>query len=1015
MSWQNPTELPDLRRAGIVALDTETRDDGLRAKRGSAWPWRGGHISGISIAFRAHGDIRGHYFPLRHPDSNNFDCAQVFGWVKDLIASDVRFVTLNGGYDFGWLRADGGIVMPPSARLEEVGALATLIDENQFSYSLDSLCDRYGLPGKDEVLLQQAVAGFASSRKKINAREHIWQLPARFVGPYAEADAARTLALFEKLDPILDQEGTRNAYRLEVDLLPVVCEMRRRGIRIDAGAAERARDLLLSKRDSALAELSRELGTVVSMAEINRSKWKAQTFDAHRIAYPRTAKGNPSFSAGKTGWMALHEHWLPRLIATASKYDAAVTKFLERHILAHIVNGRIHAEVHPFRAEDGGTRSSRFSYSNPPLQQMPSRDKELGPLIRSVFLPEQGEVWAKPDVSQQEFRFVVHHAVEHELPGAKEAAEVYHSNPDADFHTMVAKMTGLDRDMAKAVNFAKIYGAGVKKLAEMIGKPVAEVQTIVTQYDRKLPFVSALSSICQEKASRVGYTVLYDGARRHWSLWEVRFAKGTGPCGIEEARRRIADPDHSWHGQRLSRAHTHTALNAMIQGSAARHTKLWMRACWRESIVPLLQMHDALEASVSTREQGELIARLGCEAVSLEVPMQVDLKFGRSWGDAKHAWDISLPRPSTARSTAPRRAEKPPAAKPAIVRAAASPLQMKPTIAPVATPAIVLPANGPATVLPAIALPVKPALLPAAPPPDADMGIDLADLIDQPVPHDRKICCPFHNERTPSMYIYPDHFHCFGCGAHGDHVEWLVRVEGLEYEHAVHIVDNWDGPVAPQLRKQDDAERTARALQWWNGAQPIAGTLAARYLSEVRGINLDVLPDDISERALRFHPNCVFGRGTRHPCLIALMRNPVSGQPIGIHRIALTPDARKIDRRMLGVAGVVQLWPADRQLVIGEGLETVLAAATRLPYRGAPLRPAWAMLSDGALARFPIIDGVERLILLADNDHNRAGQAATNECKQRWQQAGRSGVLLMPDRPGADFNDIILESRECVP
>ena len=227
------------------------------------------------------------------------------------------------------------------------------------------------------------------------------------------------------------------------------------------------------------------------------------------------------------------------------------------------------------------------------------------------------------------------------------------------------------------------------------------------------------------------------------------------------------------------------------------------------------------------------------------------------------------------------------------------------------------------------------------------------------------------------------------------------------------IVDNWDGPVVPRSRAtQDDAERTARALQWWNGAQPIAGTLAARYLAEVRGIDLDVLPDDISERALRFHPNCVFGPGTRHPCLLALMRNPISGQPTGIQRIALTADAQKIDRMMLGLAGVVKLWPAGKQLVIGEGLETMLAAATRLPYRGAPLRPAWAMLSDGALARFPVIDGVERLILLADNDHNGAGQAAAEACKRRWQQAGRRGVRLTPDRPGTDFNDIVLESLE---
>jgi DNA polymerase I-like protein with 3'-5' exonuclease and polymerase domains len=174
--------------------------------------------------------------------------------------------------------------------------------------------------------------------------------------------------------------------------MPLTIEMRRRGIRIDQDATEQACNHLRAKRDAALAELSTELGTAVSMAEINRSKWKAQTFDAHHIAYPRTAKGNPSFSAGKSGWMAKHEHWLPRGIAAASKYDAASTKFLEGHILNHIVGGRIHAEIHPFRADDGGTRSSRFSYSNPPLQQMPVRDPELGPLIRGVFLPEEGEV-----------------------------------------------------------------------------------------------------------------------------------------------------------------------------------------------------------------------------------------------------------------------------------------------------------------------------------------------------------------------------------------------------------------------------------------------------------------------------------------------------------------------------------------------------------------------------------------------------------------------------------------------
>ena len=139
--WQIPQELPDLRRAGTIALDTETNDEGLRADRGSAWPWRGGYICGISVAWRDDSGIRGNYFPLRHPDSQNFDRENVARWLKDHIAAGVKFTTQNGLYDWGWLRADLGVAMPPSDQLDEIGALATLIDENRFNYSLDALCD----------------------------------------------------------------------------------------------------------------------------------------------------------------------------------------------------------------------------------------------------------------------------------------------------------------------------------------------------------------------------------------------------------------------------------------------------------------------------------------------------------------------------------------------------------------------------------------------------------------------------------------------------------------------------------------------------------------------------------------------------------------------------------------------------------------------------------------------------------------------------------------------------------
>jgi DNA polymerase I-like protein with 3'-5' exonuclease and polymerase domains len=366
-TWCAPTELPDLRRVGLAAIDTETKDDRLRAGKGSGWPSNEGYICGVSVAYRAGGDTRAHYFPLRHPDSDNFDPAQLYQWLRDLIASDVRIVTQNGLYDWGWLRAEADIKMPPSERLEEIGALATIVDENRFSYSLDALCAWRCLPGKDETSLKEGAAALGLP-KRAKPAAHIWQMPAHIAGPYAEQDAASTLALFESLDPVLDREGTRDAYRLEVDLLPMVHEMRRRGIRIDVAAAEQARDHLLQKRDAIFAELSEKLGASVGMAEIGRTKWLAETFDQHGIAYPRTKKGNPSFTAGNIGWMPRHPHWLPRRIVKADKYNNAAVNVLQGYILDHVVNGRVHAEIHPHRSDAGGTRSLRFSYSNPPLQ-----------------------------------------------------------------------------------------------------------------------------------------------------------------------------------------------------------------------------------------------------------------------------------------------------------------------------------------------------------------------------------------------------------------------------------------------------------------------------------------------------------------------------------------------------------------------------------------------------------------------------------------------------------------------
>ena len=186
--------------------------------------------------------------------------------------------------------------------------------------------------------------------------------------------------------------------------------------------------------------------------------------------------------------------------------------------------------------------------------------------------------------------------------------------------------------------------------------------------------------------------------------------------------------------------------------------------------------------------------------------------------------------------------------------------------------------------------------------------------------------------------------------------------------------------------------------------------MAIRYLSEVRGINVDALPADIP---LRFHPRCTFSPGKRLPCLVALYQDVESDEPAGIHRIALTPEmfaGGAVERRSLGrwpKPRAIKLWRSADRLFLGEGIETTLAAATRLHYRGTHMRPAWAAGSSGNISNFPILPNVEELRLLVD--HDPAGEACAEACRQRWQTAGRAVVRLRPQQPGADFNDVVLD------
>ena len=618
--WVPPTTLPDLRRVSRLAFDTEGNDEGLSNNRGSGWPYKAGYVAGISIAW-ADGAF---YAPIRHPETTCFDHAQVGQWLRDHIKAGCKFITHHGSHDWGWVFAEWGIECP-AGQVDDTEAMAMMVDENRLTYRLENLCGWRGVAGKDENKLREAaeIYGF-------NPKSELWKLPARYVGPYAEQDAKALLPLADSLMKVIQDEKTIDGYQLEMEILPTVLRMRRRGIRIDLDGAHALRKELLKRRDVVLGDLSDKLEHTVGIDDCRSSKKLEQWFNALDIKFPRTEKtGVGSF---KASWMRVHPHWLPQLVAKAEQLTEAADKFVDGFILKYAHKGRLHAHINQYRGEEGGTRSYRFSYSDPPLQQMPARDKDLGPAIRGLFLPEEGEIWAACDYSQQEYRLIVHYAALSGSNKAGEAVNQYVENPNTDFHDLVAQWTGLDRKPAKDTNFAKAFGAGVPKFALMIGKSVQEAQKIYDQYDRELPFVSITARQCSDIAMQRGYIKLIDGTRSHFDRWErARYDKNVGwepPLPRDEAVKR-------WPGQALRRAFTHKAFNRLIQGSAARMTKIAIRNCAAAGFLPLIQMHDELGFSVTSSRQTDLIKDLMCNAVPLRVPVKVDVECGSTWGKAK--------------------------------------------------------------------------------------------------------------------------------------------------------------------------------------------------------------------------------------------------------------------------------------------------------------------------------------------------------------------------------------------
>jgi DNA polymerase I-like protein with 3'-5' exonuclease and polymerase domains len=600
--WNIPSEYPDLTKYPQIAIDLETCDPNLTTL-GPGWARNDGFVVGIAIAA---GD-QAWYFPIRHQNGHNLDPKMTLRWLsKQLATPHIDKIMHNATYDAGWLRAEGVEVQ---GRIIDTMIAAPLIDENRFSYSLNNLGRDYIDMRKDEKMLRAAAKDWG-----IDPKADMWRLPASYVGAYAEQDAFMTLKLWDRLKTEISSQDLTHIFQLETSIIPLMLDMRWRGVRVDLDQAEIARKGLRIKVQDLKSEIHRKTG-------VDIEPWAAasvqQVFEALNLQYPKTEAGAPSFTKQ---YLNAHPHEVCQMIVKLREFDKADSTFIDS-ILRHETKGRIHTEFHQLRSDDGGTVTGRFSSSSPNLQQIPARDPDIKKLIRGLFIPEEGQMWGSFDYSSQEPRLLVHFAAsmpDHmRSPVVDTIVEEYHKG-DVDLHQMVAEIAGISRKQAKAVNLGIMYGMGVTKLAAQLDISVDEAKRIMSEHKEKVPFVKQLADVASKRAESQGQIRTVLGRLCRFHLWEPTSFGYSKPLPLEEAKKEYGNINN------LKRAFSYKALNKLIQGSAADQTKKAMADCYAEGLIPLLTVHDELCFSVENEAQSVRIKEIMETGVPLRIPSKVD-------------------------------------------------------------------------------------------------------------------------------------------------------------------------------------------------------------------------------------------------------------------------------------------------------------------------------------------------------------------------------------------------------
>lgn len=621
----NPSDFPNLDAAVILGVDTETRDPYL-IDDGPGWARKAGNIVGVSL-----GTIDGDawYFPLKHTveTKDNLPWDVTVEYLSKVLSRPISKIGANCMYDLGWLKESG---IKCSGPFYDVQFAEALLDGNARSYSLDTLAKKYTKRGKlGNQMYEWASKHYRGQAVAKDQGGNIYRCPPRIVGPYACEDAVLPIEIFQQQQYALEQADLLSLFLLECDLIPLLVDMRFRGMPVDTIAAEEARDLLIESERIQRDMLHDLAGFNVN---VGSSRDLAKVFDKLGLSYPLTDKGNPSFTAN---WLEAQHNQVATLVNNIRKTNKARSTFIENAILEKCVSNKIYPSLHPLRSDGGGTITGRFSSSKPNSQQFPSRSDIMAPIIRGVFVPEEGYThWAKMDFSQIEYRMFAHYSEDEDLIQA-------YSQEGADFHSLVGDILGghIPRKYVKSINFAKLYGAGTKKIKEMLEAQGESFDPgeFIKLYNERFPAAQALMDHVANiaKQNREIRTILN---RR--TVFNQFIPAGLKPG--EYAKPYPYGQAFRIYGPNLEVAYTYKAVNYLLQGSAADLMKKGMVDAYKAGIfdkigVPHAVVHDEYGLSYHPDLRNEFIEfkQIIENAVQLRVPVIMDCDIGPNWGNVK--------------------------------------------------------------------------------------------------------------------------------------------------------------------------------------------------------------------------------------------------------------------------------------------------------------------------------------------------------------------------------------------